>query len=146
MFKNIVKILVVGLSLMAMSGCSAYMAANQPSKKDLTVLKVGNPRASVIAELGAPVYTSDKTGKTVDIYNFVNGYHGLVKGGRAVLHGVADVATLGLWEVVGTPIEGAANGTKMSVEVTYDAYDRIEKVVPLRGQEEMQEEIASKAN
>jgi len=29
--------------------------------------------------------------------------------GRAVMHGVLDLATLGIWEVAGTPIEGAYN-------------------------------------
>jgi hypothetical protein len=36
---------------------------------------------------------------------------------------------------VGTPIEGYANGTKVSVEITYDREDRVVKVVPIRGQE-----------
>jgi hypothetical protein len=56
-----------------------------------------------------------------------------------VLHGAADVLTLGLWEVVGTPIEGYANGTKVSVEITYDREERVVKVVPLRGQEVLAE-------
>ena len=141
MMRIIARMLVLSLSLLALSGCSAYMAANQPAKKDLNVLKIGSPRAAVIAELGAPVYTSTKNGAHVDIFNFVNGYSGFVRGGRAVLHGVADVATLGLWEVVGTPIEGANKGTKMSVEVTYDASDRIAAIAPLRGQDEMHEEM-----
>lgn len=37
--------------------------------------------------------------------------------------------------VVGTPIEGYANGTKVSVEITYDREERVVKVVPLRGEE-----------
>jgi len=68
----------------------------------------------------------------------VQGYTGLEKGGRAVLPGAADVMTLGLWEIVGTPIEGSlANGTKVSVEVTYDREDRVALITPIRGQEKL---------
>jgi outer membrane protein assembly factor BamE (lipoprotein component of BamABCDE complex) len=116
-------------------GCSVYMAANQPDKKDLGVLKAGTPRNAVLAELGTPIESATRVGAKVDVFAFTQGYSGLEKGGRAVLHGAADVLTLGLWEVIGTPIEGVANGTKVSVEVTYDREDRVAKVVPLRGQE-----------
>ena len=118
-------------------GCSVYMAANQPDKKDMGVLKAGTPRSMVLAELGAPVETTTRSGAKVDLFTFTQGYSGLEKGGRAVLHGAADVFTLGLWEVVGTPIEGYANGTKVSVEITYDREDRVTKMVPIRGQEAM---------
>lgn len=117
------------------SGCAVYMAANQPDKKDLGVLKAGTPRSSLLAEFGTPIHTATRNGARVDIFSFTQGYSGLEKGGRAVLHGAADVLTLGIWEVVGTPIEGAANGTKVSVEVAYDAEDRVAHVTPLRGQE-----------
>ena len=98
------------------------------------MLKVGTPRSTVVAEFGAPVETITRGGAKVDLH-VVQGYSGLEKGGRAVLHGAADVFTLGLWEVVGTPIEGYANGTKVSVEITYDREDRVVKAAPIRGQE-----------
>ena len=116
-------------------GCAVYMAANQPEKKDLGILKPGTPRIAVMAELGAPIQAIDRGGVKVDLYTFTQGYSGLEKGGRAILHGAADVLTLGIWEVVGTPIEGVANGTKVSVEITYDKEDRVATVVPIRGQE-----------
>ena len=37
-----------------------------------------------------------------------------------MFHGVADVFTLGLWEVVGTPVEMIANGDQVTVKVFYD--------------------------
>jgi hypothetical protein len=55
-----------------------------------------------------------------------------VRVARAIGHGAADVMTLGLWKVVGTPTEAALNGHRVAYEVTYDASDRIEQVVPLK--------------
>ena len=123
-------VLVQGLA-----SCSVYMAANQPEKKDVGLLKPGTPRSAVLAELGAPIESTVRAGAKVDVFTFTQGSSGLEKGGRAVRHGAADVITLGLWEVVGTPIEGYANGTKVSMEITYDREDRVSRVVPLRGQE-----------
>jgi outer membrane protein assembly factor BamE (lipoprotein component of BamABCDE complex) len=120
-------------------GCSVYMAANQPEKKDVGVLKPGTTRSAVLAEFGTPIETSMRNGARVDIFTFTQGYSSAEKGARAVLHGAADVLTLGLWEVAGTPIEGYASGTKVSVEITYDREERVVKVVPLRGQEVLAE-------
>lgn len=118
-------------------GCSVYMAANQPGQKDLSLLSKGQPRSKLLAEFGTPIHTEMKDGQRKDIFTFTQGYHGGVRAGRAILHGVADVATLGLWEVVGTPTEGYMNGTQLSAEVTYDAQDVVANVVPLRGTEEI---------
>ncbi len=120
-----------------LAGCSAYMAANQPGQKDFTVLRQSTPRGRVIAELGQPINTEMKNGERHDIYTFKNGYHTGVKAGRAVLNGVASVATLGLWEVIGTPAEGYLNGTDLSVEVAYDTEDRVKRVTPLKGDDEI---------
>lgn len=120
-----------------LGGCSAYMAANQPGQKDFSVFKSGTPRAKVIAEFGAPMHTEQTPQGKHDIFKFVQGYHGAVRAGRAVVHGAASVATLGLWEVIGTPIEGHMNGTELSVRVTYDHLDQVAKVDPLKGEEEV---------
>jgi hypothetical protein len=135
LMRPVLQLCLLALIAGSLAGCSVYMAANQPDKKDMGILKPGTPRSAVLAELGTPVETVTRSGAKVDVFTFVQGYSGLEKGGRAVLHGAADVLTLGLWEVVGTPIEGYANGTKVSVEINYDREDRVVKVVPLRGQE-----------
>lgn len=129
----------LGLVVFALlvSGCSVYMAATQPGKKDLGVLAAGTPRTAVMAELGAPIDSRAVGPSRVDIYKFRQGYHGAWKGARAVAHGAADVATLGLWEVVGTPIEGVANGTEMTVEVAYDANDRVVTTRAIQGAHKM---------
>ena len=117
--------LVTGLIVLANVGCSAVMAAKQPEKKDLSVLDPGTPRSHVIAELGAPLWSGEKVGNRVDVFAFRQGYSKGVKAGRAFFHAAADVFTLGLWEVVGTPIESVATGRDVKAEVTYDEDDRV---------------------
>ena len=51
------------------------------------------------------------------------------------MHGAADVATIGLWEVVGYPYEAWADGTEVQLEVRYDASRNVETVKILRGDE-----------
>ncbi|MFH1217811.1 MAG: hypothetical protein V1706_15050 [Pseudomonadota bacterium] len=41
--------------------------------------------------------------------------------GRAVMHGLLDLATLGIWEVAGTPMEGSYNKDEYyAIRVTYE--------------------------
>jgi hypothetical protein len=55
--------------------------------------------------------------------------------GRAAFHGAMDVMTLGLWEVVGTPIEGF-QGEKRRVTIIYDKDNKVAAInsVPLATQ------------
>lgn len=115
------------------TSCAVVKATNQPEKKDLNVLQQGVTRDKVVAELGKPVDSTFKSGKRVDTYSFVQGYSKTAKTLRALGHGVADVSTFGLWEVVGTPIEGVANGRKVQVVVKYDKSDKVENVNYLKG-------------
>lgn len=124
------------LLLFSSTGCSVFMAAKQPDKKDLNCLAAGTPRNVVLTELGQPVQSDTKNGKRVDSFSFVQGYSKEAKVGRALFHGAADVFTLGLWEVIGTPTEAIFDGTKMACQVTYDESDKVENVVWLKGKEE----------
>ena len=128
--------LVLVSILMMTSGCSVFMAAIQPDAKDLSVLKEGTPRSHVIAELGPPVWSGEKNGTRVDIFAFRQGYSSAAKAGRAFFHGAADVVTLGLWEVIATPIESIASGTDTKAEVTYDRDDRVKSVEMIRQETE----------
>ncbi len=125
---------LVGL-LLTGSGCAAIKATQQPGKKDLTVLTPGTPRTRLICELGAPLWTEERDGATVDIFSFKQGYTKAVKAGRALVHGAADVATGGLWEVVGIPAESLADGKDVKVEVTYDDRRAVRSVDVIEGQE-----------
>ena len=45
------------------------------------------------------------------------------------MHGVLDVSTCGLWEVVGTPIEACVNDERyFTIRVFYDPYGNATKV------------------
>ena len=118
-------VLVVSVSLF--SGCSVYMAASQPTKKDLAILNAGTDRGYVIAELGAQVVSELTNDGRKEIYTFVQGYNKVSKVSRAAFHGVADVASIGLWEVIGTSVETAYSGEKISVRIIFDNEGKIKE-------------------
>lgn len=123
----------VAVCMVAMlSGCSVYMASNQPTAKNLDLLKEGTPRTLLIAEYGVPLETKTVAGSSkCEVFKFTQGYSSGAKATRAVFHGLADVFTLGLWEVIGTPTESVFTGDFMVYEVCYDETDRAKSVVLL---------------
>jgi outer membrane protein assembly factor BamE (lipoprotein component of BamABCDE complex) len=123
------------LLVLALAGCAAVKATQQPDKKNLEVLNSGTPRSHVIAELGAPLWSEERDGRTVDIFSFKQGYRKGVKASRALAHGAADVVTWGLWEVVGVPLESLADGKDVKVEITYDQQRMVSSVDVIQGQD-----------
>ena len=124
-------LLCAALPLFPLSGCSVFMAANQPDKKDLSVLTTGTPRARLLEEFGQPLSSRLQGDKRIDLFSFVQGYSKEVKAGRAFGHGAGNVATFGLWEFAGTSMETVFDGKKLSFEVTYNRADLVERVVRL---------------
>ncbi|OEU70744.1 MAG: hypothetical protein BA863_14765 [Desulfovibrio sp. S3730MH75] len=131
--KTIPLLLAIGLTLFGASGCSVYMAANQDDAKEMSIITEGQPRSVMLGEFGQPVSTVTRSDGTVeyDVFSFRDGYSGGAKAGRALFHGVADVFTLGLWEIVGTPVEAVANGDQMSYKIFYDEHGEVSNIVPL---------------
>ena len=125
-------VLLVALLIISSTGCSVFMAAKQPDTKNAELFKVGTPRSMLLAEFGLPTVSEVRDGKKYEVFKFVQGYSTGAKVGRAMFHGVADVFTLGLWEIVGTPIEGVFSGDEMAYEVSYDGNDRIDQVTALK--------------
>lgn len=120
------------LLVLTLTSCSVYMAANQEDKKDLSLLKEGVLQSTLIGAYGMPESTvKDPNYGQCDIFRFKQGYNSGVKAGRTALHATADVLTLGIWEVVGTPIESAADGTMVAYQVCYDEDHRANLIVPL---------------
>ena len=130
---------ILSLLLMFVTGCSVVMATQQPGRKDFSVLSKGVDRSRVVAELGAPLTTEVKDGKRTDVFSVTQGYSTGAKVVRSLFHGIADVFTLGLWEVVGTPFEAIASGTNVNVAVNYDTSDKVEEIITYSGTEKVDE-------
>ena len=114
--------------IVPVSGCAVYMAAKQPAAKNIELFKVGTPRKALWAEFGQPFISEEAEGKQIEIFIFVQGYSKAAKTGRVILHGAADIFTLGLWEIVGTPTELIFNGNEMIFHVRYDDSDHVDEV------------------
>ncbi|HZR24608.1 MAG TPA: hypothetical protein VFA59_13520 [Vicinamibacterales bacterium] len=123
---------LVTMSAIAAIGCSPVLAAKQPGRKDVDLLAEGMPRNLIVAEFGTPVSSELRAGQRVEVYAFVQGYRKGVRVARTIGHVAGDVATLGLWEVAGTPTEATLNGHRVAYEITFDDRDRVERVVALK--------------
>lgn len=119
-------VIVLGLAmLLSLQGCAAVLASNQPHKKNLAVLDVGKHRNNVISELGAPVVSETLNGERKEIYTFQQGYSKAARISRTMWHTTADIATIGLWEIIGSPTEIYFSGQQLSYEVVFDAQDKV---------------------
>lgn len=125
--KNIINIFIyLVLSGILFSGCSVGMAMSGKTTPDLGVIKKNTTRGEVELQLGSPVKVSTmKNGHTLNIYEYEVGND--PSAGRAAGHAVMDVLTFGIWEIIGTPIEGF-QGDKRQVQIEYDENDTIVKV------------------
>lgn len=126
--KQVIFVLAMILFMFVVSSCSVGMAMSGEEQKDTSILFPGSPRVVVIAKLGPPeTSTKDEEGCYTDSYSIVKG--NAPSTGRAVAHAGLDVLTLGLWEVIGTPMEmGAANENHSRVVIYYDAEDKIRDI------------------
>ncbi|MBU3603710.1 hypothetical protein [Polynucleobacter sp. AP-Kaivos-20-H2] len=125
------KFVALVLSLFLLNACSVYMAAHQPTQKNEALFKVGTSRDALIAEFGVPVTSGVKNGKKYEIYRFTQGYSQGNKAARALVEGTADVFTLGLTEIITTPVESINDGSLRVYEVTYDSNDCVDQVIIL---------------
>ena len=129
----IIRQLVAGALMVSMlSGCSIYMAASQPQAKKISLFKVGTPKSLLMAEFGTPQAKITRKGKEYEIYAFETGSHTGVKAAKVGAYAVANVFTLGLWEVVGTPLETLIRSTDMAYEVSFDKNDLVDHVAVLK--------------
>jgi len=120
---------VCSLSILSLyvflTSCSVGMALSGKENQNSSILFPGVPRTAVISRLGPPeTSTLDEDGNYIESYLFVKGNE--PSAGRAIGHGVMDVLTLGLWEIIGTPIELAAGSESYTRVIIY--YDSNEKI------------------
>ena len=126
------KVIVPIMASVVLSGCAVVMAAKQPDYKNVDLFKVGTPRGALLGEFGHPTATDTKPdGTKCDTFSFTQGYSGGAKAGRAFAHGIADLLTLGLWEVIGTPTEAVFSGSTVGYQACYDKEDRVQTVILL---------------
>jgi hypothetical protein len=133
--KKLPTIFYVLISCMVLNGCSAVMAGKRSTYRgDSKVLMVGQTRTAVEAELGVPDMSSPLAeNKQRVIYKMDPDAHTRGAKNAAVAgHVVADILTLGLWEVVGTPTELAAQDQMHNYIVTYNSAGIIESVESLK--------------
>ena len=104
-------------------GCSVAMALSGKKEPNLGAVRVGSTRGEAELQLGSPISSvTMEDGRRMDIYEYELGNEPST--GRAVAHGVLDVVTWGLWEIIGTPAE-AIQGKKYQITIYYDSDNRI---------------------
>jgi len=104
-------------------GCSVGMALDGADNPDMAVLRPGTSRSVVEREFGRP--KSWVPDQRRALYEYTTGESG--SAGRAIAHGVGDVLTLGLWEVVGTPVEATQGHDHWHVNVYYTPDSIVER-------------------
>lgn len=115
--KEILKVLSVIFVLATLTSCSAVMAASGKRESNVAALQKGDSKAMVMAKIGhAPLRVAEQGIRSIEVYEIEKGNEPSV--GRAITHATLDVFTLGLWELVGTPLEATA-GEKQYVIVEY---------------------------
>lgn len=117
------KILIGFMFCIILSGCAANMAANGQNGPDLNQVKQQYSRAEVEQFLGLPISeTTMANGHKVAIYDVEAKTDPSIV--RAAGHGALDLISLGLWELVGGPIE-MYNGRRQQVKASYDSKNRL---------------------
>lgn len=108
------------------------MAASQPEAKKISLFKVGTPKSLIAAEFGTPQATIKRNGKEYEIYAFTTGSHTGVKAAKVAVYIAADILTLGLAELVGTPVETLIRSKDMAYEVSFDKNHLVDHVAVLK--------------
>ena len=120
-------VVILTLALMA-SGCSVAMSAKKRGTS-MTKVRESRTRASLLANDGVEIITAKKDEKGTLIYEDLMVEKPTGSSARAVGHGILDVFTLGIWEVVGTPVEGHMTKKESApIRVYYDENENITKI------------------
>lgn len=116
--KKMFKLLSLLLIVVSLSGCSAVMAAKGKREANVSALQYGDTKNMVLAKIGyQPIRSYMDKEKQVEVYEIEYGNEAST--GRAIAHGTLDILTLGIWELVGTPME-AVKGEKTYLTVEYE--------------------------
>jgi hypothetical protein len=117
---------IVSLASLASPGCSPVMEATRPTPVDTSQFAAGESRVQVVEAIGAPTANVKNTDKSCDVYKlYTRGSGGVGKGVIAAGEGAADVVTLGLAEVLFTPLEAGTRNAKHTVTFCYDKDEKL---------------------
>lgn len=110
-------------SLLMLSGCSVAMALHGNQVPNFDAFEVGSARKQVEIQLGTPLSTTLLTnGTKEDTYKYEMGNS--PNGARATLYFYYDVFTIGLAELIFTPIE-LFQGHDEVTKIVYSPDDRV---------------------
>jgi len=129
-FLRFVMIGFLVISSFNLASCSVGMAMHGKEDVNLSSITVGQDRSIVIMHLGQPYRTFANEDGRVDTYSVERGNAPSV--GRAAGHAVMDLLTFGIWEVIGTPIEGFA-GEEFTLTIEYGADNKLKSVATTPG-------------
>jgi hypothetical protein len=119
------------LLIALLTACSVAMSSNRSAfKGDPSLFQVGAERTLIEATFGPPATSASMAeGRTQATYRLDPKAH--TEGARSAAiygHLVMDVLTLGLWEVVGTPLEIAARDQLTSYVLVYGPDQKVQSV------------------
>ncbi len=97
--------------IFSLSGCAVYKAASNEGVAVSDILGCKTKTCFLSQGMEAIEKNEDKSGKYIVTYRSVARKSG-ANYIRAAGHGVLDVMTLGIWEAVGTPIEGSLSSNR----------------------------------
>jgi hypothetical protein len=120
------RILLAVVYLSVLSSCSIANVANRGEYVDEKTVVIGTTtRQDLLTRFGAPADTTrDASGHvTKDLFRVPQGEPGGKKAAKGFGLFVADFFTLGLAEIVSTPVTGSKD--YIMFEVKYDQYERV---------------------
>jgi hypothetical protein len=125
------KFYLMAIALFSLSGCAVAMSAKRSTYQgNPAIIQVGADRMQIENTFGSPNMTASlPNGESKVIYKIDPNAHRKVTRNSAVAgHVVADVLTFGLWEIIGTPLELAAQDDFTTYMIVYDRNNLIKSV------------------
>ena len=124
--KNIFLFLVTIISSFILTGCSINMAASGKENPKVEEIKPGTLKSVVEAQLGKHV-NIQKNADGSFVAEYFYEMNDLPDPNRAAAYGAMDVMTLGLWELVGTPLEASRTDLK-KIKIEFNRQHRVKKI------------------
>ncbi len=124
-FSSIVLRAQLVLALSMLCGCSVMLAASSPKQPDLSKVRMGASRVQVEQQLGKPIAFLRTSGGDIATYTYLG--PDKVNYKRAAAYAVADILTLGVAEIVSSPVERLQNDQHV-LTITYDFKGRVKSI------------------